>query len=286
MGDENNTGEQNWSETFEHGSVTTENRADFTKAMSKYATEGDALVGSFNAQKLVGKPYNVPENLDALDDAGKADFRSKANAAMGINISKDAESFKDFNMGAGMAEGGVANEAMGELLKATAIEKGWPVSVVQDLAEFYNGPLGAFAAEHREKASLETAEAVDKELEGRMGREALDKQSELFKRAIIAKCGSDVEKATKIANAMAKAGLTQDADMAEMLLGFIAPYAAEGGSLAGDGAGGGGIIKQASPYEAKKALFDKSPETWGKESDTWENESAQSKRALGYKQAS
>ena len=100
-----NEGNEHWAPGFEHASVTADNREAFNTSMAKYASRDEAIVGSFNAQKAMGKPFRVPESLDKLDDASRDDFRSQARNALGIRTPKTVEDLADFNFKEGLAEG-------------------------------------------------------------------------------------------------------------------------------------------------------------------------------------
>jgi soluble cytochrome b562 len=245
-----------WVNEFQHESITPENKEAFTSAMSKYDSPEAAIVGGFNAQQMTGKPFRMPESLDKLpDDATRDDFRSQANKLLGVQHVKSVDDLKALDLKAGSKNDTPADEALAGLVKEYAVEKGWPVSVVQDIVGFNNGPL----AEHMSKMmeaqtakaeedSIAQMKAADDELVKMLGsREEVDKQSELFKRGL--KNGFDLsaDDVDEVVEAMVKGGLTSNAKTAAVLLKAIAPYGAEGGSE--QGKGGNPQAKAKTPAE-------------------------------------
>lgn len=283
--------EGHWTETFEHESVTPETSEAFKTANAKYATEGDAIVGGYNAQKMAGKPFRVPEDMAKLpDDQSRADFTSQARRALGINIAKDVDGLKDVDFKAGLAEGAAYDENFVGIIKNWAVENGVDTTTLAKLAPLYNGPLTQYSVEAHKKAT-EAAELdrMTKCNEALIAmsdigsKEKLAEESEFFRRAIIKLAGS-ADDATEIADAMVAGGLTQNPKLAKIMLDHFAPLAKEGSSDAGDGSAGSGGVKQLSPYEAKKVRWPKTPSEWGDPNDQWEDESLNAKKALGYKE--
>ena len=275
--------EEHWASTFESDSITDDNRESFVNANSKYATEQDAIMGGYNAQKAMGKPFRIPESMDKLpDDASREDFQNQARNALGIVTAKTVDDFSDVNFKDGLAEGKEANEAFVGMVKNWAVEEGIPLSIVGKMASFYNGPLSAHAAEAMATQGTEAYEAKASECNEALvkdyGSEAeVEKQTTLFKKALSAmaeKNGLDVDATNEVVAVMADAGVFTNANTAKIMLQAFSPMAAEGGTLNGDG-GGGGSEKQQTPYQYKKQRFPNTPDAWGKESDTWDNESQQ-----------
>jgi hypothetical protein len=287
-----------WIDGFEHESITEENRESFNTGMSKYATPNDAIVGGFNAQKLAGKPFRLPESLDKLpDDASRGEFTSQTHKLLGIEHAENIEALGDIDLKAGMAEGSEVqpDEKLTTMIKTLAIEKKWPKSVVQDIITLYNGPLTEYAKEisaaKDTKANddkVATAKAVNEALIAHSdvgSEEKLKEQSELMRRAIKNKAGLTADEYEEVGDAMVEAGLTTNAVMARALLKLIAPLAAEGTTESGGGAGegGGGEGQKQTPHQWKKERWPKSPSEWGQESDTWDGQSVQLRKLAGFK---
>ena len=288
---EENNNEQHWSQGFENAAVTTENREAFNTSMSKYATQDDAIVGSYNAQKAMGKPFRVPESMDKLpDDASRDEFSSQARSALGINTPNSVDDLKDFNFKEGLADDAPVNEALVGKLKEWAVDAGVDTGSLQKMVSFYNGPLGQFAMEAKEAsdtAAFETkATACNEALIADYGStDKVQEQTELFKRAISAmatKNGLDVEATTEVVQAIVDGGITTNPKLAKIMLQAFAPMAAEGGTFSGDGTGNSQVNQQ-SPYAWKKERFPKSPSEWGNESDAWDGESQQLRNLAGIK---
>ena len=288
---EENNNEQHWTQGFENAAVTTENRESFNTAMSKYATQDEAIIGGYNAQKAMGKPFRVPESMDKLpDDASRNEFSSQARSALGINTPKSVDDLADFNFKDGLAEDATVNEDLVGKLKAWAVEAGVDTGSLQKMVSFYNGPLGQFAIEskaERDTAAFEAkATACNDALVTDYGStEKVQEQTELFKRAISAmatKNGLDVDATTEVVQAMVDGGITTNPKLAKIMLQAFSPMAAEGGTFSGDGSGNS-QVNQTTPYEWKKAEFPKSPSEWGTEADSWDDESQQLRNMAGIK---
>ena len=126
-------GGDHWSGSFQHDSIATpEARESFTKSMSKYGSQEEAIIGGFNAQKQAGKPFKLPESLDKLDDNGRqelSDGISKLYPAMG-----DAD-FEGFDFSTGSEEGqppinDVGKANLKEVIQATGMSKDHAQKVV------------------------------------------------------------------------------------------------------------------------------------------------------------
>ena len=279
---------EHWTDTFEHEAVTPETREAFVSANRKYATLEDSVVGGYNAQKMAGKPFKVPEDMSKLpDDAARDDFTAQARKALGINIPKNVEELKDFNFKEGLAEGVEADENLANLIKGWAVENGIDTTTLGKLTSFFNGPLGKFGAEamaaKTESDKLASAKECNEALiaDPDFGSEqVVNEQSELLRRHIASKLSA--EDYEKVGDELADSILTKNPVMAKYLLKTIAPLATEGTTNSGGGAGGGDGIKQPSPYEAKKARWPKTEGEWGNPADTWKNEDHHTKKALGY----
>ncbi len=275
-----------WSESFDGDGVNTDNREAFVSAMSKYPTEQAGMVGGFNAMKLSGKPFKCPESMDKLpDDASRADFTSQARGLLGINIPKDVEAMKDVDFKTGLAEGAPVNENFVSMVKNWAIEKGIPMSHIQEMAAFYNGPLTKYAQEafanKQETDKLAAAEKCNDGLIAHFkGEEKVKELTALLHRTIINKMGLSAEESAEVADAMADSILTKNLVMAKGILTLLAEHSTEGTTETGDGIGGSGTPKSASPYEVKKTRWPKSPDQWGDPSDKWKNETIGSRQLL------
>ncbi len=279
-----------WSETFERDSITPENREAFVAQNRKYATQQDAVVGGYNASKITGKPFKMPESLDKLpDDASRSEFKAQARGVLGINIPKDVESMKDLNFKSGLAEGAVVNDDFVGLVKNWAVESGIDTATIEKLSAFYNGPLAKFAQEASAKAQedkkVADAEKCDQSLiEHFKSEEKVKELSVLMNRAIIGNMGLSAEESAEFVDAMADSILTKNPVMARGMLNLLSSVSVEGTTHTGDGSGGTGAVKQASPYEMKKARWPKSESNWGAENDTWDSQTVETKRIFGYKE--
>ncbi len=277
-----------WTNEFEHASITPENKDAFNTAMGKYETIDDAVVGGFNAQKLAGKPFKMPESMDKLpDDAARGEFTSQAQKLLGIERVKDVEGLSDMNMKVGQAEGAAFDENLANSFKAFVVENAVNKADAQKMVGFYNTAMGEAtkaAAAKTEGDKLDAAKACNEKLvEYYHGQDKVDNLSILLHRAIKDHMGLTAEESAEFANAMADSILTKNHVMAKGLLNIITPLVKEGSTDGGTGGAGAGEGKQLTPYEYKKARWPKSLSEWGKESDTWDTQSIQLKKQAGIK---
>ncbi len=275
-----------WSESFDGDGVNADNRESFVTANSKYATVEAAVVGGFNAQKIAGKPFKCPESMAKLpDDDSRAEFTTQARGLLGINIPKDVEAMKDVDFKTGLADGAPVNEDFVSMVKNWAVEKGIPMSHIQEMAAFYNGPLSKYAQEafaaKAEKEKLANAETCNTALlEHFKTEEKVKDLTALLHRTIINSMGLSAEESAEFVDAMADSILTTNPVMAKGMLNLLSSVSTEGTTETGDGHGGGGVPKSKSPYEVKKARWPKSSDQWGDPSDKWENETIGSRQLL------
>lgn len=225
--------DEHWSQDFEHASITEDNREAFTTGMSKFPTQADAVIGYTELQKSAGKPFKLPESIDKLpDDQTRADFSDGVNKLIGRTIPKDMESFADVNFKDGLAEDAQVNEKFTGIIKQWAVDNKIPLETVSKLASFYNGPLAAHAteamAEQTQADTIAKQTACQEALVNTFGsKEKVAEQSELFRRAILNFDGvKGTDKAEEIGDAMVKAGLTTNPELAKIMLKAFAPMAA------------------------------------------------------------
>lgn len=285
-------GEAHWAQEYQCDGIDSTNREAFVSAMKKYPTEQSGMGGGFNAMQKVGTPFRFPESMDKLPtDESRAEFRSQANSLLGRNIPKDVEGYKDVNFTDGLAEGKTADENFTGLVKAWAAENDVSTGDVEKMAKFYNGPLTEYAvkaaADKKEADKTTAAEACNTALIEKLGSEEKVKEfSVLMHRTIVDRMGLTPEESGEFVDAMAESILTTNPVMARGMLNLLSGASREGSSEKGEGIPGAEGVKQASPYEAKKARWPQTQSLWGEASDTWESQSLEAKKTLGYKDPS
>ncbi len=225
--------EGRWAETFEHESITEENREAFVKSNKDYATQEAALIGGYNARTGLNNPYRVPEDMDSLDDAGKADFTAKAQKALGIEHAADVAGLSEVNLKKGLPEGSPYDENFATAFKQFAVDNKIPKSAMEPLAEFFNLASTKAVGDHTAKTAADFAtnkKAADETLAAHADfgtKEKLDEQSILMHRALV----SNVNLSTEEANGMSeflrdREGATNPV-LRRVMLKLLAPLAAE-----------------------------------------------------------
>jgi len=280
--------DEHWSNEFEHESVTDDNREAFKTAMSKYPTQDEAVVGGFNAMKLTGKPFKMPESLDNLpDDASRTDFTTQAHKLLGIEHAANVEALVDLDLKLGSAEGSQTDENLANAFKQFIVKEGISKGDAQKMLGFYNQAMGAAVTannDKRESDKLAAAKVCNEALVKHYGnQEKVDEQSELLRKAVKNNMGLSAEEYEEFGDELANSILTKNPVMARGLITVLAPLAAEGSTEGGGGGGGGANEKQLSPYEWKKERWPKSPNEWGNSGDTWETQDIQLRKLAGIK---
>lgn len=278
-----------WVNEFEHPSITTENKESFSKAMGKYGTMQEAVVGGFNAQKALGKPYKLPESMDKLpDDASRSDFASQARKLLGIEHAATVEALDGLDMKAGQAEGAVFDEKLATAFKTFIVDNKVNKADAQKMVGFYNQAMTKAAEAATAKTAADKSEATktcNEALIAHFGsEEKVVEMSELLRRVVKDKMGLSAKEYEEFGEALAGSVMKENPVMAKGLLTALAPLAAEGSTDSGGGTGGGGGEGQKqTPYEYKKAKFPNSEELWGKPTDVWDTQTVQLKKQAGVK---
>ena len=267
---------QEWIGEFSNDGINAENREAFETSMQDYATKDEAVVAGFNAKKLVGAPFRMPESLDKLpNDESRQDFTTKAKSLGFVaapQVASDVSQLDDVDFKTGLAEGKEPNEGLVGKLKEWAVAEGIDKATLGKLATFYNGPLTEFVAEQMEQMKLDNAKTCNDELIKHFGTEAKVKElSTLMTRAIMNKAGLSAEEAAEVVDTMADTMLTKNPVMARAMLNLLSPLAAEGSTDGGDGPGSS-QTRQVTPYEFKKSLHPNSDGLWGDPNETWEDQ--------------
>jgi hypothetical protein len=232
--------EEHWSSTFEHESLATpEARESFTKAMGKYETQEEGVLGGFNAIKMTGQPYKLPESMDKLPEAQRDEFSANARKVLGIEGVKSIDDLADLNLREGLPEDAPINEALAETFKQFAVEKKLPKSVVKELIGFNNKTAMSMAKQQHD-AQLETIKTTNEALIEHFGNEeAVAEKSELVKRWFKNQSGLTAEEYEAVGDELANSLFTKNPILSRVFMDHFAPLAAEGSTEQGKGGGGG-----------------------------------------------
>lgn len=279
-----------WLDNFEHESVTAENREAFVAANSKYETGNDAIVGGYNAAKITGKPYKLPESMDNLpDDASRSDFAAQARGLLGFEHASDLEGLADVNLKAGMAEGANFDEGFATAFKQFAVDNKIPKAMLAPIAEFFNKASGGATAAMAAKQTAEKEAAIkatNETLAAHADFGNLDKLKEseiLTHRALINNLGLSEEEAGEVAEFLKDREGATNPTIRRVMLKAISPLAKEGSTESGTGTKQGEAVKQ-TPYEFRKSKFpnSSSSDLWGQPGDKWEDQSLELRRQAGF----
>lgn len=246
--------EEHWTEGFEHDSITDENRESFNTAMAKFPTQADAVVNNLELQKLIGKPFKMPESLDKLpDDASRVDFTAQAHKLLGISKTKDIATLADVNLKDGLPEGSPYDEDFANSFKQFVVDNDLNVNSMPKLAKFFNEAMATITAK-AETDKIAAAKSCDESLIAHPdigSEEKLLEMTELFKRAIRDRVGLTPEEFEEFGDSIALTMLTTNPVAARVMLKQFAPLAAEAGT---EEAGGGTKVEaKKDPDEGSKS---------------------------------
>ena len=237
-------GTEHWAGEFEHDSLAApEARESFTKTMSKYETQDEAVIGGYEAIKMTGKPFKLPESLDKLpDDKTRQEFQAGVSKLIGV-IDKEDAIPKDFNWAEGAAEGVQPDENFIGMAKKFAIDNHLTGNQLKGVVNTWNG-LAKQARETMEQQAMTdikaTNEALLKQYNG--SQEALQADIELMRRTFKNCPGMTAEEYEQIAEDLAGpdgkgqvGAMLRKPVLAKWLLKILAPISKEGDTTQGEG---------------------------------------------------
>ena len=203
---------------------------EFKTSMGDYKSIEDAVFGGFNARKMTGKPFRLPESIDKLDEATRAEFITQARKVLGVE-SLTEDGLKEINWSKGLKAGSETNQAMIDEFGKFAVSKGLPKNVTQDMAEFLNG----VQAKAMEDFNNKTAEAVKANterskalLESYFGPEGVKTHAELLRRAAKNQGGLSDTEFEQIAEELTDDVMLSNGIKTKMLMNFAAKLEKEG----------------------------------------------------------
>ena len=203
---------------------------EFKTSMGDYKSIEDAGFGGFNARKMTGKPFKLPESIDKLDENTRNDFTAQARKVLGIE-SLTEDGLKEINWSKGLKAGSETNQAMIDEFSKFAVTKGLPKNVTQDMAEFLNSVQAKNIADFNNK----TADAVKANtersvasLESYFGKEGVKQHAELLRRAAENHGGLSGDESGQIAEELTDDVLMGKGVFTKMLMNFAAKLEKEG----------------------------------------------------------
>ena len=246
---------EHWSTGFQHESLAVpEARESFTKTMSKFKTQEDAIVAYPQLEKMNGKPYRLPESIDKLDEKTRGEFTTNARKLLNIEDGiASLDDLADVNLADGLPEGFPVNEGFANAFKQFAAENKLPKSLVAKLAGFNNQAL-AGELQKMEAAKTEQAKATNEALVKHFGGEdKVKERSELVKRFYKNNAGLTPEEYEQVGDEIAGI-IARNPILARVHLEKIADLAGEGSTLTG---GGGNPV--VNDYQKQQDALKNSP---------------------------
>lgn len=236
-----------WSNEFEHGSVTTENRDAFNTHMAKFPTQADAVMDGYGLAKLKGAAFKLPESIESLsDDTMRADFTSKVNNLFGRVVASDMAGLADLDLKAGSTSDAM-DEALVGAFKQFIIDEKISKGDAQKMIGFHNKAMGLARTAHTTAVSVADKKEADEQLAAvttcrdtlttKFGtKEKLDEQEIKMHRAIIGNVGCSPEEAEDVAEFLKSREGSTNPTIRRILISTLAPLATESSMHgAGDG---------------------------------------------------
>ena len=157
---------------------------NIVKALSKYNSEEDALLGAYEAQKRLGEkvtatPDEIIANLDKLSDEQKAALLGKVPDLQGIP--KGAEGYTDIEWNKGLPEGTPIDETRRDAFVNFCVSKRISKDVASALVEF-NNQYEQSVVDNYNHQMREKSDAALKQLTDDMGAVEFAKAAETVKR--------------------------------------------------------------------------------------------------------
>ncbi|MDD5381854.1 MAG: hypothetical protein PHG53_09510 [Phycisphaerae bacterium] len=266
---------KHWTQEFNHEKLATpEAKEAFTKAMHDYATPEEAIIGGYEAKKIVGR--KMPESLDEVEKWEQKDrdnFKSwlqKVNGAVG-----DIKDLEDLNIKDGLPENLQTSDEMITEFKKFVVDEKIPKAKAQKLVTFYNNAMSKAAQQI--ETMIATQKKADEDafhakqiatndaliaVEGT--KEKVAEKSELVRRMfanVITKTLKLTDKEIEQSSSeLVSSGITTNPVLCRVLF-----HLAEITEGQGTHEGGGGVENKPvlSQYEQNKQRWPKSPQLWG-----------------------
>ena len=225
----------NWTEELTHEKITSQDKAMLS---DKFKTQEDVNIGYVELQKTAGKPYKLPENLDAVDkwndENDKKAFRDGMENLKGGIKSEDELNDIDFADGLGDARD-VSDDFVKELKNFAVVEK-MSKSQVTNLAKFIN----MFNQNLRNKQhndAIEEAKAVRGKLSVLYGGDkAVDARFEQARKLFQSHAGLTAEEYEASGKSFFDKVLVNDAVMSKAIFNLAKDIVSEGTTEKSDAA--------------------------------------------------
>uniref|UniRef100_A0A6M3JAM3 Uncharacterized protein n=1 Tax=viral metagenome TaxID=1070528 RepID=A0A6M3JAM3_9ZZZZ len=247
----------NWYDDFQSEHLTT---PEAQRILSQYKSQEDFNIGAIEAKKMVGAPYKLPKSLESLpDDNTRSEFSLQVGKLLGAEdlISgriKSEDDLKDLNFNEGLADVRNANPEFEKALKAYAVEKKWPKSIVKDLIGFIN-PFNQNLINAKSKSELDEFNKVNEILEVLYGgKDAVKSNYENTRRLFQNHTGITADEYEKAGKSFIEKVLMKDAVMSKAIFNLAKDIVPEGNTEV-TGAPAGKVkesdsLKEEMPYTA------------------------------------
>jgi len=225
--------EEHWLDQFDTLHEDDEGKDNFRNSLSKYESNFAALKGSLDAQKKLGDPTRLPENIDNLSEEQKGQLTEnvgKLHAKLnGVPDSTDGYEITRPEL----LEGTPYDEEGEQFVREWALKHQIPQAAVQDAMNLWNQTMQK-RSEAIVKAEDEAANKSLKELKGpKIWGKDFKKNLELVKRLLGHHAAKLEIKQEDVIGALDAKGLGNHVPLARVLAAIAQEHIAEGKTFQG-----------------------------------------------------
>lgn len=218
---------EHWSNKITHEDLTTPEAKNW---LSKYDSQEEALVGGYNAEKKVGKPFKLPESLEKVeswpDVKDREAFRGGLSKLLGT-ISK-VEDLDDIDFAKGLPDARQVNAELVSAYKEFCVKRGVPKVLARDLAVF-NNEFVTQVVQNQVKEKQDRIQKAQDSLKPLFGDDnALKVHDDRVRRLFQNHCGLSAQEYEGVIGELMSAGVAENATLRKALYNLSKDVVVEG----------------------------------------------------------
>jgi len=226
-------GEEHWLDQYDTLHENDGDKESFRKSLSKYGSDFEALKGSLEAQRKLGDPTRVPENIDNLSDEQRTQLTENVGKLHAkLNNVPDSEDGYEIDR-TGFPEGAPYDEEGEQLVRAWGIKNKISQVAVQEAMNLWNQTM-LKRSEANAKAEKKAADESFKELKSdKIWGKETERNLELIKRLLGHHAAILEIKQEDVIDALDAKGLGNHVPLARVLAAIAQEHIAEGKTFKG-----------------------------------------------------
>lgn len=224
---------ESWLDQFDTLHENDEGKENFRSSLSKYDSNFEALKGSLDAQRKLGDPTRVPENIDKLSDEQRGQLTENVGKLHAkLNSVPDTEDGYEITRPK-LPEGMPYDEEGEQFLRAWGIKHKLPQAAIQDAMNLWTQTM-LKRTEEIDKADDKAANEALKELKGpKIWGKEFKRNHELVKRLLGHHAAALEIPQEDVIDALDKKGLGNHVPLARVLAAIAQEHIAEGKTFQG-----------------------------------------------------